>query len=75
MESLGRIVIVAKGFLKLPDSHMLIKQKILSLPKNLAVGTFVKLLLVFTTKVILPYLLYSKAQRYCIMHLISKLFC
>ena len=47
----GRLVIVAKGFLKLPTLHMLIKRKSPSLPKNLAVGTFDKLLLVFSTKV------------------------
>ena len=46
-----RLVIVAKGFLKLPTLHMLIKRKSPSLPKNLAVGTFDKLLLVFSTKV------------------------
>ena len=31
---------VAKGFLKLPNLHMLIKQRILSLRRNLAPGTF-----------------------------------
>ena len=46
-----KLVIVAKGFLKLPTLHMLIKRKSPSLPKNLAVGTFDKLLLVFSTKV------------------------
>ena len=46
-----RLVIVAKGFLKLPTLHMLIKRKSPSLPKNLAVGTFDKLLLLFSTKV------------------------
>ena len=36
---------VAKKFLKLPNLHMLIKQKIPLLPRNLALGTFGKLLI------------------------------
>ena len=35
-ENSGRLVIVAKGFLKLPDLHIQIKQKSLSLRRNLA---------------------------------------
>ena len=49
---------VAKGFLRLPDLHMLMKQKSLSLPRNLALGTFGELSIVFSTKVNLLYLLY-----------------
>ena len=49
--SSDRIVIVAKVFLKLPNLHMLIKQKTPSLPKNLALRTFGKLLTVFSIKV------------------------
>ena len=45
------LVIVAKGFLKLPNLHLLIKQKSPSLPRNLALGTFGKLSIVFSTKV------------------------
>ena len=45
---------------------MLIKQKSLSLPRNLALGTFGKLLIVFSTEVNLLYLLCSAA------HLISS---
>ena len=56
-KSLDRLVIVAKGFSKLPNLHMLIKQKSPSLPRNLAVGTFGELLIVFSTKVNLLYLL------------------
>ena len=33
-------IIAAKAFLKLPNLHMLIKQKNPSLPRNLALGTF-----------------------------------
>ena len=36
-----RLVIAAKGFLKLPNLHMLIKQKSPSFPRNLALGTLV----------------------------------
>ena len=43
-ESSDRLVIVAKGFLKLPKLRMLIKQKIPSPPRNLALGTFGELL-------------------------------
>ena len=39
-ESSDRLVIVAKGFLKLPNLHMLIKQKSQLLPENLALMTF-----------------------------------
>ena len=52
-----RLVIVAKGLLKLPNLHMLIKQKSPSLPRNLALVTAGELLIVFSTKVNLPYLL------------------
>ena len=48
---MDRLVIVAKGFLKLPNLHKLIKQKNPSLPKNLALETFGELLIVFSTKV------------------------
>ena len=50
-ESLDRLVIIAKGFLKLLNWHMLMKQKSPSLPGNLAVWTFDELLIVFSTKV------------------------
>ena len=42
---------------------MLIKQKSPSLSKNLALGNFGELLIVFSTEVNLLYLLYSTAQR------------
>ena len=47
----------------MPNLHMLIKQKSLSLPRNLVLGTFGKLLIMFSTEVNLLYLLYSKALR------------
>ena len=51
---------------------MLIKQKIPSLPRNLALGTFCELLIVFSAKVNLPYLFYSTACRYCLLHLLKQ---
>ena len=69
-----RLVIVAKGFLKLPNMHILLKQKSPSLPRNLALGTFGKLPIVFSTKVNQLYLLYSMAQRSCLLHLIKQNF-
>ena len=49
----------AKGFLKLSNLHTLIKEKNLSLPRNLALRTFEELPMVFSIMVNLPYLLYS----------------
>ena len=71
-ESSDRLMIVAKRFLKLPHFHMLLKQKSPSLSRNLALRTFGKLLIVFSTKVNLLYLLYSMAQRCCLLHLIKQ---
>ena len=66
---------VAKGFCqkkKLPNLHMLIKQKSPLLPRNLALGTFGELLIVFSTNVNLLYLLYSIVQRCRPLHLIKQ---
>ena len=71
-QSSGRLVIVAKGFLKLPNLHTLLKQKSPSLPRNLALGNFGELLIASSTKVNLLYLLYSTDQRYCLLHLIKQ---
>ena len=46
---------------------MQIKQKSPSYPRNLALGTFGKLPIVFSTKVNLLYLFYSTAQRCCLL--------
>ena len=54
--SSDRIVNLVKGFLKLPNVHMLIKQNSPSLPRNFALGTFGKLLIYFSTKVNMLYL-------------------
>ena len=43
-----------------------------SLPRNLVLGTFGELLIVFSTKVNLLYLLYSMDQRCCLLHLIKQ---
>ena len=48
------------------------KTKSSSLPRNLALGTFDKLLIMFSTKVNLLYFLYSAAQRCCLLHLIKQ---
>ena len=48
-KSSDRLAIVAKGFLKLPNLIKLIKQNSLSLPRNVALGTFSELLIVFST--------------------------
>ena len=66
------LVIIAEGFLKEPDSHMLIKQKTPLLPRNLSFKTFGKLLIVFSIKVNLLYLLYSMALKCCLLHLIKQ---
>ena len=71
---LYRLVIVAKAFLKLLNLHMLIKQKSLLLPRNLALVTSGELLIVFSTKVNLLYILYSAVERYCLVHLIKQSF-
>ena len=49
----------AKGFLQLPNLYMLLKQKSPLLPRNLALGTFDKFLIVFPRKINLSYLFYS----------------
>ena len=51
---------------------MLIKQKNPPLPRNLALRTFDKLPIVFSTKANLLYLLYSTAPRYCLLYLIKQ---
>ena len=73
-QSSDRLVIVAKGFLKLPNSYRLIKQKSPLLPRNLALVTSGELLIVFSTEVNLLYLLYSTGQRCCLLHLIKQNF-
>ena len=51
---------------------MLTKQKSPSLPRNLALTIFGKLLIVFSTKVNLLYLFFSMAPRGCLLHLIKQ---
>ena len=48
------------------------KNKSPSLPRNLALKTFGKLPIVFSIKINLLYLLYSMAQRCCLLHLIKQ---
>ena len=73
-QSSDRLVIVAKGFLKLPNLYRLIKQNSPLLPRNLALVTSGELLIVFSTEVNLLYLLYSTGQRCCLLHLIKQNF-
>ena len=61
--SSDRLVIVAKGFLKLPNLHMLIKQKSPLLTRFLALLSFGELLTVFSAKINLLHLIYSTDQR------------
>ena len=68
----SQLVIAAKGILKLPNLHILIKQKGPSIPRNLTLETFGKLLTVFSIKLNLLFLLYPKVQWCCLLHLISK---
>ena len=53
------LLIVAKTFLKLPNFRMLIKIKSPPLPRNLALRTFGRLQIMFSTKVNLLYFFYS----------------
>ena len=48
------------------------KQRSLSLPRNLALGTFGELPIVFSTKVNVLYLLYSTARRFYFLHLTKQ---
>ena len=57
---------------KLPGLSVPPEQKIPSLPRNLALDTFGELLIVFSTKVNLLYLLYSTDRRCCLLHLIKQ---
>ena len=67
-----RSVIIAKGFLKLSNSLMLMKQKSVSLPRNLANITFGELLIMFSTMLSMLYLFYLMALRCCLLQLINQ---
>ena len=58
-----------KRVLQLPNLHMLLKQLSLSLPRNVTLGIFFKLPIMFSPKVNLQYLLYSAARRCYPLHL------
>ena len=72
VKSSDRLVIVTKGFLKLPNFHTLLKQKSPSLPRDLALGTLGELLIVFSAKVNLLYVPHSTDRRCCLLHLIKQ---
>ena len=69
--SWDRLEIVAKGFLKLPNLFMLIKQKILSLFGKLPCVNLSELLILFSTRANLLYPLYLLVLRCCLLHLIK----
>ena len=72
-KSFFSFAIVAKGFLKLPNLHMIIKQNIASLSRNLTLGTFGKLPMLNKGKsTSSQYLLYLTAQKYCLLHLMKQ---
>ena len=71
-QSLGRLVAVAKRFLELPNLCILIKEKSLTLFRNLALMIFGKLVIVFITKVNLQYFFYSMGSMCCRLSLIKK---
>ena len=62
----------SKVILKLPNLHMLLKPKSQLRSRSVALKTFGELPVVFSTKVNLLYLLYSVAQRCCLLHLIKQ---
>ena len=70
--SSGRLLIDVKDFLELPNLHMLLKQKNPSFSRNLVLGTFGELVIVFLTKVNLIYLLYSVVQWCCLLRVIKQ---
>ena len=63
---------LCKGFLEDAKLAYANKTKSLSLPRNLVLWTFGELLIVFSTKLNLLYLLCSMAQSYCVLHLIKQ---
>ena len=69
---LDRLVILAGRFLNLPNSLILIKQKSLSLPRNLKFTTFGELLIVISAKVNLLYSLYLTELKFCLLLLIKQ---
>ena len=55
--SLDRLVIITRGFFKLLNLLMIIKQKSPSLPRNVALATFDKLVIMFSSNLDLLYFL------------------
>ena len=67
-----RLIISVNRFFKLPDLHMLMKQKSPSLSRNLGLWIFGKSPIVFSTKVNLQHLLHSTTQRSCLLQLTKQ---
>ena len=61
-----------KGVLEAVKLSYATKTKEAITPRNLAFRNFGKLLIVFSTKINLLYLLYSETQRCCLLHLIKQ---
>ena len=70
--SIDKLVTIAKGFLKLPNLILVIKQKLLSLFRNLAHATSGKLQIVCSTEVSLLYFIDIMALRSCLLHVIQQ---
>ena len=66
------IGLLQKCSLKLPNLHMLLSQKNVSLPGKFTLETFGEFLIVFSTMVKLLHFLYSMALRCCLMYLIKQ---
>ena len=64
--------ISCKRVLEATKVHMLLKQKSPSFPRNLTLWTFGEMLIVFSTKVNLLYILYSTVEKCCLLHLIKQ---
>ena len=68
----GQAINRCKRVLKASKLSYTNKTKSLSLPRNLTLGTFGKLLIVFSIKVDLLYLLYLTVQTCRVLHLIMQ---
>ena len=69
----SRFPSLQKGFLKLPNLHMLIKQNSPSLSRNLTLETFGKLPMIDKGKsASTQYILYLTAQKCCLLHMIKQ---
>ena len=66
--SSDRLLIIVKGFLKMPNFLLLLKRKSLSLPRNVAQETFTKFLIKLSRMVNLLHLPYIMALHFYLQH-------